>query len=81
MPVKTEKSKVLNAFKACFKALTIENEPVANIIVGNVQLYVLSHIPDNFQGVVECVPKSLRVDFLTYISKENSIKLVGRKQS
>ena len=38
------------------------NEPVANIIDGNVQLYVLSPSPDNFQGVAEMVldrlPKS-----------------------
>ena len=65
--------------------MTTKNEPVANIIDGNVQLDVLSHIPDNFQGVAEMVfdllPKASRVDFVTDISKENSVKFFGRKQS
>ena len=64
--------------------MTTENEPVANIIDGNVQLDVLSHIPDNFQGVAEMVfdllPKASRVDYVTDISRENSIKFFGRKQ-
>ena len=42
------------------------------IIDGNVQLRVLSHIPDNFQGVTEIVsdnlPKPSRVNIVT---KEN----------
>ena len=46
--------------------------PAANIIDGNVQLHVLSHIPDNFQGVTEIVsdglPKPSRVNIVT---KEN----------
>ena len=44
----------------------------ANIIVGNVQLHILSLIPYNFQGVTEIVsdglPKTSRVNILT---KEN----------
>ena len=45
----------------------------ANIMNGNVQLHVLSHIiPDNFQGVTEIVsdglPKPSRVNIVT---KEN----------
>ena len=59
-------------------------QPVANVTDGNVQLYVLSHIPDNFQCVAEmvldCLPNLSLVDFVTDISKENSIKFVGRKQ-
>ena len=43
-----EKSKVLHFVKA---KLTTRNEPVANIIDDNIQLHVLSPIPDNFQGV------------------------------
>ena len=43
---KTEKSNGLHSCKACFGVLTTKNEPVANIIDGNVQLYVLSHIPE-----------------------------------
>ena len=43
-----------------------------NIIDGNVQLHVLSHIPDNFQGVTEIVsdglPEPSRVNIVT---KEN----------
>ena len=69
MAAKIEKSKVLHYFKACFNILT---SPAANIIDGNVQLYVLSHIPDNFQGVTEIVsdslPKPSRVNIVT---KEN----------
>ena len=44
----------------------------ANIIDGNVQLHILSHIPDDFQGVTEIVsdglPKPSRVNIVT---KEN----------
>ena len=53
MPAKTEKAKVLHYLEACFKVLTTTNELVANIVDGNVQLYVLSYIPDSFQGVAE----------------------------
>ena len=72
MPAKTEKSKVLQSFKARFNVLTTTiNEPEANIIDGNVQLYVLSHIPDNFQCVEETVfdrlPNSSRVDFSDHL--------------
>ena len=67
MAAKTEKSKVLYYFKACFNVLTS-----ANIIDGNAQLHVLSHIPDNLQGVTEIVsdalPKPTRVNIVT---KEN----------
>ena len=41
----------------------------ASIINGNVQLHVLSHIPDNFEGVTEIVsdglPKPSRVNIVT----------------
>ena len=47
-------------------------QPAANIIDGNVRHRVLSHIPDNFQGVAEIVsdglPKPSRVNIVT---KEN----------
>ena len=66
MAAKTEKSKVLHHFKAC---TDIKKQPAANIIDGNVQLRVLSHIPDNFQGVTEIVsdglPKPSRVNIVT----------------
>ena len=56
MAAKTEKAKVLHYFKACFNVLTTtKKQPAANIINGNVQLHVLSHIPDNFQGLTEIV--------------------------
>ena len=49
-----------------------KKQPTANIIDGNVQLDILSLIPDNFQGVTEIVsdglPKPLRVNSVT---KEN----------
>ena len=73
MAAKTEKSKVLHYFKACFNVLTLKKQqPAANIIDGNVQLHVLSHIPDNYKGVTEIVsdglPKPPRVNIVT---KEN----------
>ena len=50
----------------------INKQPTANIIDGNVQLHILSLIPDNFQGVTEIVldglPKPSRVNIVT---KEN----------
>ena len=50
----------------------IKKQPTANIIDGNVQLHILSLIPDNFQGVTEivsdCLPKPSRVNIVT---KEN----------
>ena len=50
----------------------IKTQPTANIIDGNVQLHILSLIPDNFHGVTEIVsdglPKLSRVNIVT---KEN----------
>ena len=50
----------------------IKKQPTANIIDGNVQLHILSLIPDNFQGVTVIVsdglPKSSKVNIVT---KEN----------
>ena len=50
----------------------IKKQPTANIIDGNVQLNILSLIPDNFQGVTEIVlyglPKPPRVNI---VIKEN----------
>ena len=47
----------------------IKKQPTANIIDGNVQLHILSLIPDNFQGVAEIVsdglPKPSRVNIVT----------------
>ena len=84
MPAKTEKTKVLHHLEVSLQPLTIQNEPVANITDGNVELDILSHILDNFQILAEIVldrlPKSSsRVDFVTDISKENSIKFFGHK--
>ena len=49
-----------------------QKQPTANIIDGNVQLHILSLIPDNFQGITEIIPdglpKSSRVNIVT---KEN----------
>ena len=76
MPAKTEKAKTLHHLEAFIWPLTPTNGPVANVIDGNVQLYVLSSIPDNFPGVAEIaldrLVKSSRVDFLKDTSKENS---------
>ena len=71
------RSQVLHSFKAYFKVRATKNEPVANKIDGNIQFYVLSHIPDNFQGETEMVfdrlPKSSRHTLLLMylICKEN----------
>ena len=48
----------------------IKKQPTANIIDGNVQLHILSLIPDNFQGVTEIVvsdglPKPSRFNIVT----------------
>ena len=55
MPAKTEKVNVLHHLEASFKVVTTINEPVANINDDNVQVYVLSHIPDNLQRVAYTV--------------------------
>ena len=80
MPVKTEKAKLLHHLEAGVELMTTpNNEPVAYVIDGNASLYVLSPIPDNFQGVAEMVldrlPKSSRVDFVTDTYKQNSSHL------
>ena len=84
MPAKLRKQKVYIILRLASRYLTTTNEPVANVIYSNVQLYVLTHIPDSIQGVAEVVlnrlPKSSRADFVTDISQENSIKFFGRKQ-
>ena len=54
------------------QCIDIKKQPTANIIDGNVQLHILSLIPDNFQGVIEIVsdglPKPSRVNI---VIKEN----------
>ena len=56
----------------------IKKQPTANITDGNVQLHILSLIPDNFQGVIEIVsdglPKLSRVNIVT---KENLRSSLG----
>ena len=60
MTTKTEKAKVLHLLEACFQPLTPKNKPVGNVIDGNVQLYVLSPIPDNVQSIAEMVSDRLQ---------------------
>ena len=77
--LQTVNSKVLYFFLGLLLCTDNKNEPVANIIDGNVQLYVLSHIPDyklsRFYRVAEWVfdqiPESSRVMTLlqTYSKK------------
>ena len=47
----------------------IKKQPTANIIDVNVQLHILSLIPDNFQGVTafvsDSLPKPSRVNIVT----------------
>ena len=56
----------------------INNQPTANIIDDNVQLHILSLIPDNFQGVTDIVsdglPKPSRVNI---VIKENFLSSLG----
>ena len=54
MAAKTE-----NFFEDMLQCTDIKKQPTANIIDGNVQLHVLSLIPDNFQGVTEIVSDDL----------------------
>ena len=72
---------VLYSHKACIKVLTTKNEPVANKIDGNVQLYVLSHIPDNVQSVTkmvfDCLPKPPRVAVLQIYLNETQLSSLG----
>ena len=84
MAAKTEKSEVLHYLKASFNELTSKKQPAANIIDGNVQLHVLFHIPDNFQGVTEIVsdglPKPSKVNIVTktykvLLAQQNTIDL------
>ena len=84
MPANIEKAKGLHHLETCLQPLPPTNEPVVNVIDGNVKLYVLSLIPDIFQGVAETVldrlAKSSSVDFVTDISNENSIKSFDGKR-
>ena len=60
----------------------IEKQPTANIIDGNVQLHILSLIPDNFQGLTEIVsdglPKPSRVNIVT---KKKTYKVLWAQQN
>ena len=57
----------LRHLEACFQPLTATHEPIANVIDDNVQVYVLSHILDNFQGVAEIVLDRLPMNVWTQI--------------
>ena len=90
MPVRTDKfrtdkSKILHHFEPCIEHVTAPaSEAVAHVIDDNASLYVLSPVPDNFQGVAETVfdrlPKSARVDFVTDTYKDISIKSFERQR-
>ena len=78
MAAKTEKSNVLHYFKACFNVLTTKKQPAANIIDGNVQFHVLSHIPDTFQGVTKIVSDSMsKQPKVSIVTKENLLNSLG----
>ena len=50
----------------------IKKQPAANIIDGNVQLHILSLIPDTFQGVTEIVSDGLsKPSRVNIVTKEN----------
>ena len=75
MPTQTEKPNVLHYFKACFKVLTTQIEPVANMSDDSVYHDVLPYKPDNFQFAAEMVfdhrPKSSRVMTLLQIYEKS----------
>ena len=49
-----------------------KKKTAANIIDGNVQFHVLSHIPDKFQGVIEIVSDSLpKPSKVNIVTREN----------
>ena len=49
-----------------------KKQPATNIIDGNVQLHVLSHIPDSFQAVTEIVSDGLpKPSSVNIVTKEN----------
>ena len=66
MPTQTDKAKVLHHLDVCFQPLTPTNEPVANVNDDNIQLFVLSSIPDNLQGAAEKVLDRLAKSFSFY---------------
>ena len=78
MAAKTEKSKVLHYFKACFNVLTTKNNQLQTHLMAMSNVMFFSHIPDNFQGVTEIVsdglPKPSRVNIVT---KENLLSFLG----
>ena len=80
--LQNQQAKVVHSFKACFKVLS-KNEPVANILDSNVQLYVLLHITDNFQGETDMVfdrlPKPSRVALLQIYLKTQLSSLGANK--
>ena len=85
MPAITDKSKLLHHLESCIEPVTAPaSEAVAQAIDGKASIYVLSPVPDNFQGVAETVfdrlPKSARVDFVTDTYKDISIKSFERKR-
>ena len=50
----------------------IKKQPTANIIDGNVQLHIISVIPDNFQVATEIVSDGLpKPSKLNIVTKEN----------
>ena len=50
----------------------IKKQPTANIIDGNVQLHILSLIPDNFQVVTEIVSDALpKLSRFNIVTKDN----------
>ena len=56
----------------------IKKQPTANIIDGNVQLHILSLIPDNFQGVTEIVSDGLpKPSGVNIVTKENLLSSLG----
>ena len=49
-----------------------KKQPAANLIDGNIQHHVLSHIPDNCQGVTEIVSDGLpKPSSVNIVTKEN----------
>ena len=84
MPVKTDETKSLHSLTSVEPVTRPTDEPIAYVYDGNATLQSLVSIPERFEGLAEMVlnllPKTSRVDFVTDTYKQTSIKSFERKR-
>ena len=85
MPVKTDKANLLHSLEASVEPVTRPtDEPIAYVYDVNATLQSLVSIPESFEGPAEMVlnllPNTSRVDFVTDTYKRASIKSLERKR-